>query len=103
MKVLVTGGAGFIGRWVTKRLLDDGAEVWVLDNLSNGFEENLAEFKARPLQPVHLLGDFDGHDEDLLGGQALDQVEEQQTLLATDVASGIHFGVTFLGHALVST
>jgi len=44
MKVLVTGGAGFIGRWVVKRLLEDGYSVWVLDNLSNGNLANLAKF-----------------------------------------------------------
>ena len=44
MKVLVTGGAGFIGRWVVKRLLADGIDVWVLDDLSNGSESNLGEF-----------------------------------------------------------
>ncbi len=44
MKVLVTGGAGFIGRWVVKRLLDDGRDVWVLDNLCNGRRSNVAEF-----------------------------------------------------------
>ncbi len=36
MKVLVTGGAGFIGIHLTKRLLSDGHEVVVLDNESNG-------------------------------------------------------------------
>lgn len=44
MRALVTGGAGFIGRWVVKRLLDQGDEVLVLDDLSNGRSENLAEF-----------------------------------------------------------
>jgi nucleoside-diphosphate-sugar epimerase len=44
MKILVTGGAGFIGRWVVKRLLADGHEVWALDDLSNGRLENIAEF-----------------------------------------------------------
>lgn len=46
LRVLVTGGAGFIGRWVVKGLLDDGHQVWVLDNLSNGRRENLREFES---------------------------------------------------------
>ncbi|MCL7414176.1 MAG: GDP-mannose 4,6-dehydratase, partial [ANME-2 cluster archaeon] len=48
MNVLVTGGSGFIGRWVVKRLLDDNNQVWVLDDLSNGRAENLDEFRANP-------------------------------------------------------
>ncbi|MGH9823713.1 MAG: dTDP-glucose 4,6-dehydratase [Blastocatellia bacterium] len=47
MKALVTGGAGFIGRWVVKRLLDEGVAVLVLDDLSNGRKENLADFEGR--------------------------------------------------------
>lgn len=43
--VLITGGAGFIGRWVAKKLLDDGHNVWILDDLSNGRESNIEEFK----------------------------------------------------------
>ncbi len=45
MRILVTGGSGFIGRWVVKKLLEDKNQVYVLDNLSNGFAENLDEFK----------------------------------------------------------
>ena len=41
MKVLVTGGAGFIGSHVTDLLLDAGHEVWALDDLSSGRRENL--------------------------------------------------------------
>lgn len=48
MKVLVTGGAGFIGRWVVSRLLHDGHSVIVLDDLSNGSMENLAVFSKNP-------------------------------------------------------
>jgi len=44
MRVLVTGGAGFLGRWVVKRFLDDGDSVTAFDNLSNGSEENIVEF-----------------------------------------------------------
>ncbi|HEY9206269.1 MAG TPA: GDP-mannose 4,6-dehydratase [Candidatus Methanoperedens sp.] len=45
MDVLVTGGCGFIGRWVVKRFLEDDACVHVLDDLSNGRSENLDEFR----------------------------------------------------------
>lgn len=43
MKVCVTGGAGFIGSNLVDRLVKDGHEVSVLDNLSTGRMENLAE------------------------------------------------------------
>ncbi len=49
MKALVTGGAGFIGRWLVKKLLEENFEVWVLDNLENGLESNLEEFHNHPL------------------------------------------------------
>lgn len=41
MRVLVTGGAGFIGSHLTDRLVRDGHEVTVLDNLETGRLENL--------------------------------------------------------------
>ncbi len=42
MKTLVTGGAGFIGSHLVERLLREGCEVTVLDNLSTGRKENLS-------------------------------------------------------------
>ena len=40
MKALVTGGAGFIGTNLIKRLLKDGDKVISLDNYSSGLKEN---------------------------------------------------------------
>jgi UDP-glucose 4-epimerase len=42
-KILVTGGAGFIGFHLTKKLLELGADVTVYDNMSNSKEENVKD------------------------------------------------------------
>lgn len=39
MKILVTGGAGYIGSFMARRLLERGDEVIVLDNFSRGYKE----------------------------------------------------------------
>jgi len=41
MKILVTGGAGFIGSNLARQLLKDGHQVTILDNLSSGYKCNL--------------------------------------------------------------
>lgn len=46
MRVLVAGGAGFIGSHLCERLLSDGCEVIALDNLSSGSIENIAHLCA---------------------------------------------------------
>ena len=43
MRVLVTGGAGFIGSATTRVLLAEGHDVTVLDNLSKGFRTLVPE------------------------------------------------------------
>jgi UDP-glucose 4-epimerase len=47
MKVLITGGAGFIGSHLAERLLADGQQVRALDNLSTGSIDNIAHLKGR--------------------------------------------------------
>ena len=42
-KILVTGGAGFIGTNLIKRLLQDGHEVISIDNYNTGLKENHQE------------------------------------------------------------
>ena len=45
MKVLITGGAGFIGSHLAERLLKDSNKVIVIDNLSTGSLKNIESFK----------------------------------------------------------
>jgi UDP-glucose 4-epimerase len=49
-KVLVTGGAGFIGNEVTRQLIAAGAAVTVVDNFRNGKRENLADIMSDRLK-----------------------------------------------------
>ena len=48
MRVLVTGGAGFIGSHLCEALLGAGSEVWALDDLSTGRLENIRSFERHP-------------------------------------------------------
>ncbi len=49
MKTIVTGGAGFIGSYLVDRLMADGHEVTVIDNLSSGRLENLQPNRGNKL------------------------------------------------------
>lgn len=53
MNFLVTGGAGFIGSNICRRLVKDGHKVRVVDNLSTGFIENLDDIR----QDIELVID----------------------------------------------
>jgi UDP-glucose 4-epimerase len=48
MRILITGGAGFIGSHLAEALLDARHEVYVLDDLSTGSIDNIAHLKTRP-------------------------------------------------------
>ena len=48
MRVLITGGAGFVGSHLAEALLERGDDVFVLDNLSTGSIDNIAHLKKHP-------------------------------------------------------
>ncbi len=43
MNIIVTGGAGFIGSWVSQTYLNEGHNVLIIDNLYSGMKENIPE------------------------------------------------------------
>lgn len=73
MRVLVTGGAGYIGSHLVDRLMADGHCVWVIDNLSTGKIANVA----------HHLGDerFTFVNEDILHRETMEWLVRQVDLI----------------------
>ena len=47
-RILVTGGAGFIGSWLCKRLLNEGNDVICLDNYLTGSKDNILDLIGNP-------------------------------------------------------
>ena len=68
MRILITGGAGFIGSHLCERFLNDGHEVVVMDNLLTGRIDNIAAHLGNPkfrfinydvTEYMHVDGDLD--------------------------------------------
>jgi UDP-glucose 4-epimerase len=53
MRILITGGAGFIGSHLSERLLSLGHDVVVIDDLSTGNIDNIAGFRDHPRYAFH--------------------------------------------------
>jgi UDP-glucose 4-epimerase len=66
-RYLVTGGAGFVGSHIVDRLLKDGHEVVVIDNLATGYPEFLADAKEAGRRFTFIQSDL------LNDGKALDK------------------------------
>ncbi|MEJ2006735.1 MAG: SDR family oxidoreductase [Acidobacteriota bacterium] len=68
MRIVISGGAGFVGRHFCGYMLSQGHEVFCLDNLLTGRRQNIEEFEQNPAfhfilqdvtQPFHLEGAVD--------------------------------------------
>jgi len=90
MKILVTGGAGYIGSHTCVELLDAGHEIVVVDNLSNSCEKSLDEVKK-------ITGkDFPFYKCDILDYEGLTKVFDEN-----DVEAVIHFaGLKAVGESV---
>jgi UDP-glucose 4-epimerase len=90
MKILVTGGAGYIGSHTCLELLNDGYEVDVVDNLSNSKVESLE--RVQELAGKKLVF----HEVDLLDRKSLDAV-----FSGTSVDAVVHFaGLKAVGESV---
>jgi UDP-glucuronate 4-epimerase len=67
-KILITGGAGFIGSHTAQRLLRDGKQVAIIDNLDDFYP---AELKRANLEEVKASGDFQFFPTDIRDGGKL--------------------------------
>ena len=73
MKILVTGGAGFIASNVADRLIAEGYEVVIVDDLSTGFRENInpaATFYQLDIRDPGLAEVFEKEKPDLVDHHA---------------------------------
>jgi GDP-D-mannose 3',5'-epimerase len=88
-KVLVTGGAGFIGSFLVRRLVSEGSRVKVIDNLWRGDLDNLAAPDGSSV--VDLESDF--YKEDLTDyGKCLELVRDIDCVYhLADVVGGVQF------------
>ena len=73
-KILVSGGAGFIGSHLCTRLINDGHQVICLDNLFTGSEGNITHLKSNPrfefvLHDVETPYEADVDDQDFCIGR----------------------------------
>src|SRR5690554_4399378 len=90
MKVLVTGGAGYIGSHTCVELLNKGYEVVILDNLSNSKDEVLDRIKELTNK------DFKFYRVDLL-----DRVGVEKVFIENNIDAVIHFaGLKAVGESV---
>ena len=86
MKVLITGGAGFIGSHLTRALLAAGHPVTVIDDLSTGLLDNITPFQNDPRYRF-VRGDI------LVSGELEELIAESDTVFHLAAAVGVELVV----------
>lgn len=71
MRVLVTGGAGFIGHHLVRRLLERGDDVTVIDDFSTGFESRLDPFRDHVAVVAGTIQDASALDRAAAGAEVI--------------------------------
>ena len=95
MKILVTGGAGYIGSHTCLELLNAGHQVVVIDNLVNAKEESLKRVQQITGKQLHF------HHIDLLDQAALEQFFAAENQTAAKIDAVIHFaGLKAVGESV---
>ncbi|HAK50728.1 MAG TPA: capsular biosynthesis protein CpsI [Gammaproteobacteria bacterium] len=94
MKILVTGGAGFIGFHVSKQLLNRGDSVVGLDNFSTYYDVSLKEARLAELEK--LEGDFSFARMDIRDSDALDQfcaAQKPDAIIHLAAQAGVRYSI----------
>ena len=93
-KILVTGAAGFIGYYLSKRLLDMGCSVVGLDNLNDYYDVNL---KYARLNILNEIENFSFHKIDLSDKAAVDKLfadEKFDIVVNLAAQAGVRYSIT---------
>ncbi len=98
--MLVTGGAGFVGSHVVELLLEEGAIVRVVDNLSNGTLENLDKVKDR-IEFIH--GNLENLDDCKKSSKEIDIVLNLVAKVGGIKFNVEHPGTMFRDNVIVNT
>jgi UDP-glucuronate 4-epimerase len=93
-KILVTGSAGFIGYYLSKRLLDIGCEVIGIDNLNDYYDVNLKHARLELLKPYNK---FIFHKIDLVDKSEIDKLfvnEKFDIVVNLAAQAGVRYSIT---------
>lgn len=107
MKYLVTGAAGFVGMYVSKRLLEQGHDVVGLDNLNDYYDVRLKHYRLEQLQPFANFRFVKMDLTDREGIAELFRVEQFQRVIHLAAQAGVRYSIeapfTYVDSNLVGT